>query len=137
MIRDFISELFGLKAKDQPQNNLERLFAEAMRRPAARPDFYAALRNATLLVPGSAMSAPSAGMQDFSVAFLDYQGEKVLPVFTTSERLRAVLGPRQEQLSLPLNEICERFAPGAGIALNPYSDFGREFSASELKDILC
>jgi hypothetical protein len=128
---NFIRKWAATKAKDGALNDLERLFRLAMRDGAQRDAFYRALLEAELLVGGRMRGPGEAELQ-----FYDLAGEKILPVFSHEDRLRKVLGPRAEALRFPGRDLFQSVAPGSPIALNPYSDFGREFSAAELSEIL-
>jgi hypothetical protein len=127
LIRKWVSS----KAQDGPLAPLDRLFQKAMRDPKARPGFYTALLGAELLVSGR-MQGPG----EVDLQFYDVAGEKVLPVFSHEDRLRKVLGPEAPILKFSGADLIRSVAPGRPMALNPYSDFGREFSVEELKDIL-
>jgi hypothetical protein len=128
---DFIKNLLAPKPKDQPLNDFERLFARAMREPGAREGFYLGLLNTELYV-GGRMRAPG----EAELQYYDMAGEKILPVFSDLGRLRQVLGPEAANLKFKGLDLIKSVAPGQAIALNPYSDLGREFSAAELAEIL-
>ena len=127
---NLIRKLLAPKAPDGPLNDFERLFARAMAEPAARPAFYTAFLEAEVLVSGRMGQPGQADLQ-----FYDVDGEKVLPVFSHAQRLHAVLGPDAPVLKFSGRDLIAQVAPGKAFALNPYSDWGREFSAAELKEI--
>jgi hypothetical protein len=131
MIRDIINKFLPSKAADVPLNELERLFAKAMKDAGAREAFYLAFLHSPLWV-GGRMSGP--GRADLQ--FYDVTGEKVLPVFSHTQRLEKVLGPGAPRLEFKGMDLIQNVAPGLPFALNPYSDFGREFAADELSEIL-
>ena len=131
MIQNLIKKIIAKKAKEGPLNEFERLFAKAMREPAAREAFYLAFLHSDLFVSGRFKGPGEADLQ-----FYDLGGEKILPVFSHLDRLKKVLGPDASQLTFKGSDLIKNVAPNMGFALNPYSDFGREFSAGELAGLL-
>ena len=122
---------WGKKAAEEPLNDFERLFAKAMKDPSAREGFYMAFLHSDLYVSGSMRGPGEAELQ-----YYDLAGEKVLPVFSHPERLRKTLGLAAPELKFKGSDLIQNVSPGKAFALNPYSDFGREFSAAELSEIL-
>jgi hypothetical protein len=129
MIQNFIKNFFGPKAKDRPAENLETLFYQAMANPAARPAFYEAFRDAELWVSGI-----ERGAGNFDLTFLDWEGEKILPVFSTEERLRAALAQKPSPLKIPARQLYAAVKDKTW-ALNPWTDLGREIDPLELKEL--
>jgi hypothetical protein len=128
---NLIKKIFATGPKDQPLNELERLFRKALREPAARPGFYRLLLESDLFVSGTFVRPGEADLQ-----FYDVAGEKVLPVFSHEERLKTVLGKKASTLKFKGRDLLTQVAAGHAIALNPYSDFGREFSLAEIRELL-
>lgn len=128
---NLIKNWLNAKPQDAPLNELERLFGLAMKDPSVREAFYLAFLNTELYVSGS-FSGP--GQAD--LLFYDVAGEKVLPVFSHPSRLEKVLGDSAPVLKFKGFDLLQSVAPGKPLALNPYSDMGREFSAAELAEIL-
>jgi hypothetical protein len=131
MIQNLIKKFFDKKGEDQPLNDFERLFAKAMKDPGAREGFYLAFLHSDLYVSGTFKGPGEADLQ-----FYDIAGEKILPVFSHPDRLKKVLGPGARELKFKGLDLIKNVAPGLPFALNPYSDFGREFEADELSEIL-
>lgn len=128
---NFIRKWAAPKAQDAPRNEFERLFARAMREPSAREAFYLAFLNSEFYVSGTLKGPGEADLQ-----FYDVAGEKILPVFSDASRLKKTLGPEAPNLKFKGSDLIKNVAPGRAFALNPYSECGREFSASELAEIL-
>jgi hypothetical protein len=128
---NLIKKLFRTKPKDEAFNALESLFAKAMKEPSAREGFYLALLEAELCVSGR-MRGP--GLADLQ--YYDVEGEKILPAFSDERRLKKVLGMEAPVLKFKGRDLFANVAAGKAVALNPYSDFGREFSAPEILEIL-
>jgi hypothetical protein len=128
---DFIKKWVVAKPKDRALNDFERLFARAMRDVSAREDFYRAFLAADLYISGRRNGPGEAEIQ-----YYDFAGEKILPVFSHPQRLKEVLGPDAMEMTFKGLDLIKQVAPGQAVALNPYSDFGREFGPEELQEIL-
>ena len=128
---NFIRKWLPSKPQDIALNEFERLFARAMKDPAARPGFYLAFLHTELYVSGGFRGPGEADLQYYDVA-----GEKVLPVFSHPDRLKKVLGAGAAELKFKGEDLIRSVAPGQAMALNPYSEFGREFSSEELAEML-
>jgi hypothetical protein len=128
---NLIKKILGTEGKDAPLNDLERLFLRAMADPGARSAFYRSFLSSDLFVSGRMLAPGQAELQ-----YYDWSGEKILPVFSHEQRLKEVLGQEAPLLHFKGEDLFRSVAPAQAIALNPYSRFGREFSATELKEVL-
>jgi hypothetical protein len=128
---NFIKKFAASKPKDQALNDFERLFLKAMHDPSAREGFYLAFLNTDLYVGGRIQAPGEANLQ-----YYDFAGEKILPVFSHRDRLKSVLGPEAPTLTFKGLDLIKLLKSGQGMALNPYSEFGREFDFLELEEIL-
>ncbi len=143
-LNDFIRKLAAGLGLDLAQGPLEIAFANAMQDPRTRPAFYSLLLESELYIGGQVMGGAPAldgtrelgPMSDLKLTFLDLRGEKVLPVFSSLERLRPVLGADANFLKLSGRDLLTQVAPKQAIALNPYTRHGREFDVRELEEIV-
>jgi hypothetical protein len=123
------------------ENALEQALRLAAGEPAHRPDFYAALLESTVYVLGHAAGAgPGAGTteRDQEVSIQHWarpDGSAVIPFFTSLPALRRAVAGEGGTLGLPARALFE-MTRGAALALNPRSDFGKEFLPSEIEALL-
>jgi hypothetical protein len=128
----------------EPENDIERLLMRAAAEPAERPGFARALIDAevfvvlvpdrpivpgpdgkTVIAEGTKLTLPSAMRGE----------ERLLPFFTSPSRARAwftgdhIVAPERTR------DLFGRY-PDAPFLLNPGSDYGKEFTPSEVKRLL-
>jgi hypothetical protein len=125
----------------QPVNEIERLLVAATRDPAARPDFYRALTECDLLVisdaqqPTDEQLSASGGKTEIQIQLVDVQGKPHVPIFTSKERIAAVV--KGETRFLAMNGRALFTMLGASeIVMNPGAEYGKLFTNAEVQSIL-
>jgi hypothetical protein len=125
-----------------PENELERLLMAAATDPAVRPQFYAEFAASTIFMlnDGSAISeqpGPVLIPPGTKIAVHPVQkGERsLLPIFSSLPRLQFFYKHETQFLELRTLDYLS-MTRGAEIVLNPGSDYGKEFTASEVTSIL-
>jgi hypothetical protein len=124
------------------ENELEKALVEAVKNPSAAPDFYRLLLEADLLVLGSA-----EGQEDAQESFALAPGSQLklvtglknggpyLPVFSSLARMQEFLTQESKYLSVNGRALLE-LTRGGPIILNPASQYGKELSPLEVKQLL-
>ncbi len=122
--------------------SLEGLLMRAATEPAARPDFYAALLAADVLVigntgegegPGEHVVKAGANIQIQNWSKPD--GSMFVPFFSSLAALQHAITDEVGYLSLPARSLFEITA-GASLVLNPSSSHGKEFFPEEIQQLL-
>src|SRR5262245_39659918 len=113
-----------------PQNRLEQLLVSASEEPEKRLDFYRQFLEFDVFVIGSIEEGKSR------LAFFDVEGEKVLPIFSSLERLREAVESEQPVVQMSARALFAGMPPDVRLVLNPGSAFGKEFSADEIAAML-
>jgi hypothetical protein len=124
------------------ENELEKALVEAVKNPSAVPDFYRLLLEADLLVLGSAEGREDA-RESFSLAPGSQlklvtglkDGGPYLPVFSSLARMQEFLKQESKYLSVNGRALLE-LTRGGPIILNPASQYGKELSPLEVKQLL-
>lgn len=126
----------------QPQEQaLEEALRLAAGDPAARPDFYARLIEATVYVIGPPNAGDAgtremqAGEQLQLVTWGAADGSPIVPFFSSLERLQAALTEPSSYFALPARALFE-ITRGSALVLNPRSDHGKEFTPNEIEALL-
>jgi hypothetical protein len=128
----------------EPENDIERMLMRASAEPKERPGFARALMDAEIflvLVPdrgpipgpdgkavipeGAKLTLPSAMRGE----------EKLIPFFTAPSRARAWFKGDHVVAPDRTRDLFSRY-PDAPIVLNPGSDYGKDFTPSEVKRLL-
>ena len=129
----------------EPENDIERLLMRASAEPAVRPDFAHALMDAQVFVVLVSDSAAIAAVPDgnavipagakLSMPTATRGNEKLLPFF--SARSRAAAWFKGDHIVAPdtARALFER-SPNESFVLNPGSDYGKEFTPGEVKQLL-
>ena len=125
-----------------PENELERALVRAVKEPAAGPDFYRLLLESRLLVLGTAEGQEGA-TEEFSLApgsRLNLvtglkDGHQYLPVFSSVARMQDFVKQESKYLSINGRALLE-LTRGGPITLNPASQYGKELSPLEVKQLL-
>jgi hypothetical protein len=124
-----------------PDNELERLLVQATADPGARPAFYHAFLDSTLLVicnaPGAQVDSSGQGvvkLEDVQsvVQMQDSQGNFVVPIFSSFPRLQETKAGRVTCLRLKGRELLDLLGTEKPIVLNPMSEYSKVFVPEEL-----
>ena len=122
----------------EPENLLERALVRAMQDVAARPEFYRLLLASNLFVVGEVgrptpPDRPAELQPDdvLKLAFVEREGRKFHPVFSTLSRLRSFTPPDKQHFCVLGRELFATTA-GAQFVLNPGCDFGKELGPDEI-----
>jgi hypothetical protein len=124
------------------ENELEKALVEAVKNPSSAPDFYRLLLEADLLVMGTAEGQEGAS-EKFSLApgsKLNLvpgakDGSQYLPVFSSLVRMQEFVKQESKYLSINGRALLE-ITRGAPVTLNPASQYGKELSPQEVKQLL-
>jgi hypothetical protein len=122
------------------ETTLERLLRQAASEPAHRPEFYKTLLNSNVFVLGTAGRGNGSheleGGSKIKIASWEKQdGSPAIPFFTSLSTLLKAIDSEQTYLELPARSLFEATA-GTTLFLNPKGDFGKEFSAQEISNLL-
>jgi len=136
------------------ENELERALVKAVKNPASAPDFYRLLLACDLLVLGTVEGREDAsekftqvpggkfnlvtGVKDggkFNLVTGVKDGGKFLPVFSSLLRMQEYLKQESKFLSINGRALLD-MTRGAPVTLNPASEYGKEFSAHEILQLL-
>jgi SseB protein C-terminal domain/SseB protein N-terminal domain len=129
----------------EPENDIERQLMRAATEPTARPDFARALMDAEIylvlmLKGGSIERGPdgSAAIPEGAVLTLmsaQHGDEQTIPFFTAPSRARKWF--EGDHICVPdkTRDLFARY-PDAAFTLNPGSDYGKEFTPAEIKQLL-
>ena len=125
-----------------PENPFEEALMRANRNAMSRREFERLLLESELVVigrvegrdavPKSSMLAPGEKLQ---IASMNFEGRRVIPVFSSMTRLQAHLQKTADYVSLTGRALFE-IARGATFLLNPGSEFGKEIPPEEIAAIL-
>ena len=128
----------------EPENDIERLLMRASTLPSERPGFARALMDAQVfvvlvpdrpIVPGPDGNTSIAEGTKLSLPSVVRGEEKLIPFFTAPSRARAwytgdhVVAPERTR------DLFGRY-PDTPFVLNPGSDYGKDFTAPEVKRML-
>lgn len=119
-------------------NALGTALRRAATDPSARPDFYAALMDATVYVIGTAGHGGGmleAGEKVSIMSFTRDDGQPFIPFFTSVDSLRDAITEQTKYLALPARSLFE-ITRGATLVLDPRSDYGKEFLPNEVEALL-
>jgi len=125
----------------EPENKLEESLMKAAKDPAHRPQFYRDFLEADIFIIQPTPSPEESGLiileqaKKIAIQSIEFNGKPCLPIFSSLPRLQAVL--REEAGYLALNTLeFLKITQGAGLVLNPGSDYGKEFSTKEIQSLL-
>jgi hypothetical protein len=124
-----------------PENALEVSLVKATNDRALRAPFYRALLESDLFVIRDGPSPEETGQwivapgEEVKVRSMDCDGETCVAAFSSRERLLQAITEPAGFLGLNARSLME-MTQGAGIALNPGSDYGKVFSRAEVAAIL-
>jgi hypothetical protein len=125
-----------------PENELEQALVEAVKAPAAAPDFYRLLLESNLLVLGTAEGQEGA-IDQFSLAAGSRlnlvtglkDGHQYLPVFSSLTRMQEYVKQESRYLSIKGRDLLD-LTRGAPVILNPASEYGKELTAEQIGQLL-
>jgi hypothetical protein len=125
-----------------PENELEKALVRAVKDPDAAPDFYRLLLSSDLLVLGSV-----EGHENDTAAFSVAPGSKIslvpgtrngsqyLPIFSSLARMQDYVKQESKYLSINGRDLLD-FTRGAPVILNPASEYGKELTADQVRQLL-
>ena len=125
-----------------PENELEKALLRAVKEPHAAPEFYRLLLSSDLLVLGSV-----EGHETASEAFSIEPGSKVslvtglkddaryLPVFSSLARMQEYVKEESKYLRVNGRELLD-MTRGGPVILNPASEYGKELTAEQVRQLL-
>jgi len=125
-----------------PENELEKALVRAVNEPHAAPDFYRLLLSSDLLVLGSVEGHESdtevfnaeAGSNVKLVAGVK-DGGQYLPVFSSLARMQEYVKQESKYLSVNGRALLD-LTRGAPVILNPASEYGKELTADQVRQLL-
>jgi hypothetical protein len=120
----------GLAGSFIPANPLEELLVRAFREPEARPEFCRRMLASGMLVLGTADDS-GVTLRQWTVG-----GRKVIPIFTSAQRLEEFAPADSQQLAMEGRRLLRAVPPGVSVYLNPRSPIGREFRPEEIVNLL-
>lgn len=131
-----------MSAEQKASRQLEFLLERATHEPAYRPEFYQRLMDAHVLVisgdekPGGQDEMHlKEGDTVNLVQWPREDGTNVLPFFTSVEMLQKAIDREVSYLSLPARALFQ-MTEGTMLVINPFSDFGKEFTPEEISTLL-
>ena len=125
-----------------PENELERILVQAAHDPASAPEFYRLLLDSELLVLGSI-----AGQDDQNEQFSLEPGDQInlipgekngvryLPVFSSQTRMQEYMREEGKYLRVNGRALLD-LTRGAPVILNPASEYGKELTADQVRQLL-
>jgi hypothetical protein len=124
------------------ENELERALVKAVKNPTTAPDFYRLLLESDLLVVGTAEGRENADNKfalepggKLNLVPGTKNGSRFLPVFSSLPRMQEYV--KQEVKFLTINgRALLDLTRGAPVTLNPASEYGKEFSAQQIAQLL-
>ena len=123
-----------------PENPLEEALVKAVKTPLQSQDFFRLMLEADLLVIGTVEAGPdgkfTAGPgSQFQLETGEKDGARFLPVFSSLPRMQAYAKKECKYLAMQGRALLE-LTRGAPVILNPGSEYGREFTATEIGRLL-
>ena len=121
-----------------PVNRLESLLEDAARDPAKRPEFFRTLFHFRLFALGS-MKEEKDGSKAVGFETSQWKGESFIYAYTSEEALRwqvAKEGQSKDFVALSASDLFGMLNGKLGIYLNSGHDFGKYFTAFEVKEVL-
>jgi hypothetical protein len=123
---------------------LEIALELAASEPAHRPEFYRLLLESTIFIIGSSgqltegdegLITLKANTQIQVVNWIRPDGSSVIPFFSSLRALQQAITSDEKYLALPARTFFE-ITRGAELILNPRSEFGKEFTPTEVEALL-
>jgi len=124
-----------------PVNELERLLLAGATDPAARPAFYRGITEHPLFVitegpvPEQKGEVVIKGETSIRVRKIEMEGKMHTPIFTSVERISAVVPQKVGYLAVKGSELLSMLR-GSDLILNPGSQYGKFLPADEVESII-
>lgn len=126
----------------EPQNDLERSLTKAAADPAHRPQFYRDFMASDIFIIQHGVRPPESDGRtvlkegaNIQIRNVEHNGKLHIPIFSSLERLRVLLTGEATYLGINAFEFL-RITKGSPLLLNPGSDYGKEFTETEIASIL-
>lgn len=125
----------------EPENELEASLIKAADDPAYRPQFYKDFIKSDVLIIQEDASNVNEGEtvlkadMELQIQNIEIDGKLYVPIFTSVKRIQAVIDYEVGYLALNAFEFL-KIINGTGLALNPGSEYGKQFTASEVSNII-
>ena len=129
----------------QTEDNILEIALElAASEPAHRPEFYRLLLESTIFIIGSSgqltegdegLITLKANTKIEVVNWVRPDGSSVIPFFSSLRALQLAITSDEKYLALPARTFFE-ITRGAELILNPRSEFGKEFTPTEVEALL-
>ena len=124
------------------ENRLEEVLVRAVKNPATLHEFYHLLLDSDVLVMGTVSATQGSGStfsagpgSQFQLETGEKDGARFLPVFTSLARMQAFAKKECRYVAMKGRALFE-LTRGAPVAVNPASEYGREFTAAEISQLL-
>lgn len=125
-----------------PQNPLEDSLVQAATDPAHRPQFYRDLLKSDIFVinhselsPTGSEKVPLTSDSQLKLQQIDFEGTSCIPIFTSLERLQAVL--KQPVGYVAINALdFMKLISGTPLILNPGAPYGKMFLPHEIQSFV-
>lgn len=125
-----------------PVNSLEESLMKAASDPAGRPQFYRDFLVSTVYLVQHGVQPPSLhqtvvleAQQTLKIQNTIHNGVPHVPIFSSLERLQAAITGEVAYIGINAHELLG-IVNGSPVLLNPGSDFGKEFSVSEVASLV-
>ena len=137
---DFLKPKSKPAAVPEPAATLEELLAQAATDPAYQPEFYRRLLLEPLIFVATDdpdQPEPEAEEEDGASMQIACWEDGRIPIFTTPARIfdKGVIVDEQAHYAMKGRNLLEMLRDKT-LLLNPYSDFGKEFTPAEIARIL-
>jgi hypothetical protein len=125
----------------EPENALEKLLVQAVKNPEARAQFYRDLLEADIYALSADQSATGTLSQvltqgtEVHFQHFDIQGIRYLPIFTSRNRIQALVKSPSSYLKFKGRSFFE-LTRGEKVFLNPGSEIAKGFTPREISDLL-
>ena len=125
-----------------PLNELEASLLKAIHEPSHRPFFYQDLASSTLFIIQHGVPIPTEQQQremqageTLQILQIESNGKYYIPIFSSLIRLQPMITGETAYLGINAMELF-KMTRGADLLLNPGSEFCKEFSASEIAELI-
>ena len=125
----------------EPENAIEKLLVQAVKNPDERVKFYQGLLEADIYALSSDTSEIGTSSQvlargtEVHFQHFDIQGVRYLPIFTSKERIEALVKAPSTYLKFKGRNFFE-LTRGEKVFLNPGSEIAKGFTPKEISDML-
>ncbi|OPY69362.1 MAG: enhanced serine sensitivity protein SseB [Syntrophorhabdus sp. PtaU1.Bin002] len=125
----------------EPQNQFEESLIEATVDPACRPQFYKDLVESDVFIiqegppPEKQGSVTLTEGYSLQIRHIEHNGKSYIPVFSSLQRLQAVIERESGYIALNALEFM-KITAGSDLLLNPGSEYGKELTKEEIASII-